>query len=155
VDQGQVQLLLRDLGRLVGLNDLALDADGRCSLLVDERAEVEISFVDGEDHLILAARLGELPADAPPERYATLLDANFFWRGTNGGTLGVERDSRTVALLDTVPLAGLDVGRLEARLGTFVDTAEEWIGRLAEGAPDAGGAADSREVRAGEFTLRA
>src|SRR3712207_7252957 len=50
----------------------------RSSLAVDERVELELSLADGEDRLILAARLGELPPDAPPQRYAMLLDANFF-----------------------------------------------------------------------------
>jgi hypothetical protein len=154
-DEAQVQLLLRDLGKLVGLGELGLDADGRCRLLIDGRLEIEISTGEGDDRLILAALVGELKADAPPELYATLLDANFFWRGTNGATLGVERESRTVVLLETLPLAGLDIGRLEGRLQAFVNSAEAWVERLADAPAGDGIVAGDAASRPPEFMLRA
>jgi hypothetical protein len=128
-DNRQVQLLLHDLGKVIGITDLTLGENGRCELTVNDRLEVEISFSD-DDRLVLAASVGEMPADAPAERYATLLDANFFWRGTSGATLAVERDSRTVVLVEGVALAGLDARKLETRLGSFVNSAQAWMDRL-------------------------
>ena len=139
-DREQVQVLLRDLGGLVGLPELGLDADGHCSLVFDGRVEVDLAYAEGDDRLTVAALLGRLPVDAPAERYLELLDANFFWRGTEGATLGVERDSGTVVLLEALPLAGLDIGGLERHLDVFVATAETWVQALAAG----GGAADGQ-----------
>jgi len=156
-DTEQVQLLLRDLGKLVGMNDLALDEHGRCALLIDDRLEISVTFANGDDHLVMAALVGELPADAPQERYAALLDANFFWRGTNGATLGVDRDTRAVVLLERLPITGLYVGHLEAILGDFVDSGLDWMNRLANHTdePQGASAAADHSPTQGDVVLRA
>ena len=124
-DREQVQVLLRDLGGLVGLPELGLDADGHCSLVFDGRVEVDLAYAEGDDRLTVAALLGRLPADAPAERYLELLDANFFWRGTEGATLGVERDSGTVVLLEALPLAGLDIGGLDRAMESLAGEGDQ------------------------------
>jgi hypothetical protein len=129
-DPRQVQLLLHDLGKRIGISDLTLNESGRCELTINDSLPIEISAGD-DDRIVIAALIGEMAADAPPAQYAMLLDANFFWRGTNGATLAVDRDSRAVVLIEGVSLAGLDAPGLEMRLGSFVNSAQAWMDRLA------------------------
>ncbi len=148
----QVQLLLADLGGLVGISSLALNEKGQCTLVVDERIEIGLSFNDGDDTMVMASVVGQMPPEPATDRYAMLLDANFFWRGTGGATLGVERDSGTIVLVEPVALSGLQIGRLEARLGGFVKAAREWTDRLA--APSAEPGASDETFKAGDIILR-
>lgn len=148
----QVQLLLADLGGLVGISSLALNEKGQCTLVVDERIEIGLSFNDGDDSMIVASVVGRMPAEAASDVYAMLLDANFFWRGTGGATLGVERDSGAIVLVEPVALPGLQIGRLEARLGGFVKAAREWTDRLS--APTDVSEATAETFKAGDIILR-
>ncbi|MDR2768966.1 MAG: type III secretion system chaperone [Puniceicoccales bacterium] len=54
-----------------------------------------------------------------------LLQANLFWVGTNGGTLGFDKGTSTASLLDRVP-ANVDLQTFEARLTTFLETVTSW-----------------------------
>lgn len=153
-DTQQVQLLLNDLGKIVGIPDLAL-RDGQCALLIDDRLELEISHADGDDRLVLAALLGKMPADAGPERYLDLLDANFFWRGTEGATLGIDRDSDSVVLVDSIHVANLHAGDLEAKLGRFVRAAQDWTARIAGEGPVTGGTTSGDKGNKDDLILRA
>lgn len=129
----QVRPLFQDLGRLVGIPDLTLDAAGDCVLTIDGDLTLELSFIDGEDRLVVAVPLATLDEDAPPRLLATLLDANVFWRGTGGATIGVDRGTRTVMLMASIPAAGLTAGALETRLGDIVAIALGWRTRIAAG----------------------
>lgn len=133
VDIEQVRPLVQDLGRLVGIPDLALDGAGDCVLTVDGDLTLELSFIDGEDRLVVAAPLATLDEEAPPGLLTALLDANVFWRGTGGSTIGVDRNTRTVLLMTSLPAAGLTAGALESRLGEIVAVAQGWRARIAAG----------------------
>lgn len=125
--------MFQDLGRLVGIPDLALDAAGDCVLTVDGDLTLELSFIDGEDRLVVAAPLATLDEEAPTGLLAALLDANVFWRGTGGATIGVDRSTRTVLLMASIPAAGLTAGGLETKLGEVVAVAQGWRRRIAAG----------------------
>ena len=152
-DNHQVELLLRDLGKLVGIDALGLDENGRCALVVDGDLEIEISIADGGSGLVLAGFIGKLPADAPRELYADLLEANFFWRGTAGATLGIERDSASVVMVECLPVQGLHVSQLEQRLAAFVESARSWTTKIT--ANRSGGSDVDAAARAGDVVLPA
>lgn len=63
----------------------------------------------------------------------TMLEANNFWVGTGGCTLGVQRDSGAVTLCGRVALDDLTGESLAALLDGFVDTATFWNNLTARG----------------------
>jgi hypothetical protein len=87
--------------------------------------------------LVFFAVLGT-PDNAQFGRIArTLLEANSFWVGTGGCTLGVQRDSGAVTLCGRITLAELSGETLAGLLDGFVDTAAFWRA-FVTGSPDAG-----------------
>lgn len=67
---------------------------------------------------------------------ADLLDANYFFKGTLGATLGVDLDNGDVLLVSRVCPAGLDDQRFERLLENIVQIAGHWQVRLAAPAPE-------------------
>jgi hypothetical protein len=65
----------------------------------------------------------------------TLLEANSFWVGTGGCTLGVQRDTGAVTLCGRIAVASIDGGTLAALLDGFADTATFWRS-FVNGTPD-------------------
>lgn len=125
----QVQQILAEFGRGIGLDGLALDANGYCCLGFDE-VVVNIEWVPRSEQLMLYCHLGFAPAQAEAAWYRELLEANHFFRGTGGATLGVDPATQAVALVQPLALAALTPARLEAELQGFVDGAEAWVQRL-------------------------
>lgn len=126
----QPQRLLDELAHSAGLSNLKLDTEGRLTLSFDGKVEVTIDSEQEDNRLVLSALIGELGAAPGAAILLELLDGNFFWQGTGGPTLAVERTSGRVVLVEQLPLAGLDARRLEAALNGFVAAAMRWHDRL-------------------------
>ena len=116
--------LIRALGHAVGIDALALDDGGTCTLSMDE-VVLTLELDEGEDRLVLHAVLGPLPADGQAELFARLLEANLFWKDTHGATLALDRRNACVLLLRAVPLDSPPAG-FPSLVERFVDCAEAW-----------------------------
>ena len=81
----------------------------------------------------------------------TLLEANNFWVGTGGCTLGVPRDSGAVTLCGRIALDELSGKTLAALLDGFVDTASFWKA-FVNGTPDG---SDAPPPAGYDFLMRA
>lgn len=125
----QVQQILAEFGRGIGLDSLALDANGYCCLGFDE-VVVNIEWVPRSEQLMLYCHLGFVPAQADAAWYRELLEANHFFRGTGGATLGVDPATQSIAMVQPLALAILTPARLETELQGFVNGAEAWVQRL-------------------------
>lgn len=60
------------------------------------------------------------------EVHQTLLEANHFWVGTGGATLGVQPETGRVVCCGRIDLEGLTGESLAMLLDTFIDTAVFW-----------------------------
>ena len=100
--------------------------------------------------LVFFAVLGT-PEAAQSARIAqTLLEANNFWVGTGGCTLGLQRETGAVTLCGRVAVDELGGASLATMLDGFVDTAQFWRA-FVTGAPEANG----NERPADMFSARA
>jgi hypothetical protein len=116
--------LIRALGHAVGIDDLDLDDGGTCTLRFDETG-LTLELDESEDRLVLHAALGRLPAEGQAELLARLLEANLFWKDTQGATLALDRREDRVLLLRAVPLDAPPAG-FPGLVERFVDAAEAW-----------------------------
>lgn len=110
--------------------------------------------LDGEDtigDLIFFVVLGTPDAAQFGRIARTLLEANNFWVGTGGATLGVQRDSGAVTLCGRIALDQLSGETLAALLDGFVDTAAFWHA-FVNGTPDG---SDAPPPASYDFTMRA
>lgn len=118
-----INRLLTDFGNALGLDGLSLDESGYCCLSFDE-VVVNIESVGESSLVLLYSSLGALPADAGPEVYRRLLDANYFFQGTGGATIGLDTGTGAVAITRVVEAAGMEVLDWEAAIKAFIDAAE-------------------------------
>jgi hypothetical protein len=126
----RAEALVAELGRLVGLADVALDTNGYCCLSFDTHLLVNIEHDADNGSLVLYSYLG-VPNGDRLKAYEALLDANFFWKGTGGATLSLERETGGIVLLDRVSLERTEIAGFQAALGHFVNMVEDWRDRLA------------------------
>ena len=116
--------LIRALGHAVGIDALALDDRGTCTLSMDD-VVLTLELDEGEDRLVLHAVVGPLPADGQAELFARLLEGNLFWKDTHGATLALDRRDARVLLLRAVPLDSAPAG-FPGLVERVVDAAEAW-----------------------------
>ena len=135
-----LDILLVELGRSVGLPDLAFDDEDCCALAFDELAVV-LSCRREERKLCLYSEVGNL-VEPSPGILRELLEANALHRFTGDGAIGIcpDEGGRAFIVVYSVLLDGddLDLARLDRALEGFVDMAESWRGRVAahaRGAP--------------------
>jgi hypothetical protein len=110
--------------------------------------------LDGEDwvgDLLFFSVLGTPVPEQLQRIMRTMLEANYFWIGTGGCTLGLQQDTGAVTLCGRIHLDELSGETLAALLDGFADTAAFWRS-FVEGKPEAG---DLASLPAFQFHQRA
>jgi len=80
----------------------------------------------GEADLVCFCDLGHPVPERAGEVFKDLLQANHFWLGTGGATLGMQPATGHVMLALRTPLAALHVEALAAMLKLFAEVASFW-----------------------------
>lgn len=117
--------LLKNLGEMVNLPELAPDENGVCRLSLDE-VIVDLKATGDEKHLLLFSEVAALPIEHRDELIREILGANFLFNGTNGATLAIEDKTQAIYLQQQEALALLDIDDFSKLLNDFVTTVESW-----------------------------
>ncbi len=125
-----MQQLLSDFGRSIGIPNLAFDEHHYCCLLLDDLV-INMEHDPARDDLFLYAHLGHLPSEPSMELYETLLEANFFFRQTAGGVLGIDKATGILTLARRQASSTLTLTSLEKLVENFANTTEYWTKRVA------------------------
>ena len=136
MERSPIDAILADFGASIGIPDLSFDENGFCCLFFDDVA-VNLELDRAAGRLVAYANVGALPEKPDVEFQQMLLEANYFYRHTDGGTLGTDRESRLVVLAYQTPLVSLDLQRFNRLIENFVNMAERWATRIREFAPSA------------------
>ena len=123
---------MREVGALLGLDGLAADADGQCGITVDATITVHLLHDPQAEAVALFAVVGTLPADRRAVVLELLLAANLFWRGTGGGTLGLDQTDDAIVLAERLALRGLHPSSVIERVRAMADRALAWRSALGE-----------------------
>ncbi len=126
--------LIHDFGKNIGIPDLALDEHHYCCLQFDG-VVVNLEYEPDKDELFLYTHLGRIPQDPSLALYERLLEANFFFRQTGGGVLGIDKATGIIALAWRLPASPLTLPALEKLMETFVNTAEYWTEQVGQSEP--------------------
>ncbi len=122
-----VDLLLTDLGKVMGLPDLAFDENDGCLLQFDDSLTALILY-DGEAGVLyFFSYVGAILDQAMGTVAPKLLEANYRWQDTGGATLSLRPGSENdVVMTQKFRLADMDAQKLQEHLGTFVMHVEKW-----------------------------
>ncbi len=85
--------LIARLGLMIGISDLAFDADGCCSVNLDDD---EFHFEKIKDRLVVIAPLG--PAEKREELYRLMLEGNFMGKDSALGSIGINSEQEEFVL---------------------------------------------------------
>ena len=135
-DKAGIRKIVSELGGLMGIPDLALDADDQCQLAIDGKIPVALEYDEDGERFILSSPVGSLPSERREPVLERLLDANLFWKDTGGAVLGLERKHGTVVLALSCAASNLQAVELQNVMGGFVSVAEYWLGELSGAATD-------------------
>ncbi|MDR3144288.1 MAG: type III secretion system chaperone [Puniceicoccales bacterium] len=127
-----VDELLQAIGKSLDLPGLALDTNGHCVLLFDDKVVLNIELDEEKELLIIYSYIGEIPFEGRETIFETLLESNLFWKNTQGATIGIDKQTQTVVLAFPMELPLKRKENFEERLALFVDITESWIARLEE-----------------------
>lgn len=124
--------LIKELGRLIGLDELSLDAGGQCTLAFDE--SIVLTFVGDQDGgLNAVSYIGELARENAAASQM-LLAHNFVPNGLGGGRVAVEPESSRAVLVNRWDAVRTDFGFFQQQLEAFVNAVES-IRKDLEAAP--------------------
>jgi hypothetical protein len=108
----RLDALLAAFGEETGLKGLATEENGVCILVFDGRLHINLLADPNTDQLLAWSNLGEIPADRVEPTLRKLMQANLFWNGTDGATLGLMPDANDIVLAIRRPMASVDLAGL-------------------------------------------
>lgn len=114
--------LVKELGRLIGLDELSLDTSGQCTLAFDE--SIVLTFVgDQEGGLNAVSFIGDL-ASGNAVASQMLLAHNFVPNALGGGRVALEPESSRAVLVNRWDAVRTDFGFFQQQLESFVNAVE-------------------------------
>lgn len=122
----KVNSVLRQFGDNIGIPNLKLDEEDNCELCIDDQMTVDLEFATDRGELVLSTVVGQVTEINRLEICETFLEANLFWRGTHGATVGLSREADLLYLCDKVAADTLCLEVFESMLDRFISTAEAW-----------------------------
>lgn len=125
-----VNELLKHIGDGLNLPNLCLDDNNHCILLFDEKIVLNMDFDQEGNKLVIYAYIGEIPLECREIIFEKALEGNFFWNETDGGTLGVDKQSQSLVLAKSYTLPIEKFNDFEDQLASFVEIVEKWIVRI-------------------------
>ncbi len=137
--------LLTSVGATLGM-DLQPDENGQCCLRLNETFDVFLDYDFSSEWLQVFCLVGYIGEEEHEAIYSPLLEANLFWTGTEGATLGLAPDDGSVYLCDKKPLDALGPVEFQAWLETLLKTAERYRSWLDASDPSPGGEEDQDEL---------
>ena len=132
----QIADLLSHLGKELGIDQLTVDEFGMCCLEIEAGVNVDIDFQPADDRVMFGSVVGRFSDATAADWYRQLMEANAFFVGTGGATLGVIRPENTVVLCFRHSLANLSGEHFLTLFNDFVEIGMQWRDRLLE-TPDA------------------
>ncbi len=118
-----IDTMLADFGNRNGLDDLRLDDNGICRLVVDDVLDVDIELYG--DQVSFFAVVGPMDS-VGPGMLRMMMGANLVGEDTGDATLAVDEISESVVLCRRLPADGLTYPAFERALEGFLQGFRRW-----------------------------
>ena len=127
-----IDAAVANLGQAMGM-DLKLNENRACRLVFDGNLAVDIEAPALlPETLVMTCSLSKgIPPDSREAFYQSLLEANFFARGTGGGVMAYDEDREELVLQRMLAINSADEQDIVNALESLLAYAESWIERLA------------------------
>lgn len=125
MSQRNIDTVISELGRSIGLAELRLDDRNYCYLSFDSLG-VNMELDSDEKEMTFYSALQQVSQAPSVETMTMLLNANFLGQHTGGKTLGYSVDDKIIALSQTFNIERINGTEFETLLSSFVDAAIYW-----------------------------
>lgn len=144
----EVNRLLKELGKVLDLSSLELDSNNHCLILFDDKIVLNLELDESDGALIVYAYVSVVPFTAKELILEILLEANFFWKISNGSTFAIDKQTQTLVLEQKFSLPLKDPGHFQDTLALFVDVVEAWMKRIDDICTETEALLEEEEVKA-------
>lgn len=145
----KLQLLLDELGKTIGLEELVLDEDEFCTLVFDDRIVVNFNYHEPSSSLLLVSALGDVQPSERESIYERMLEANFTWGSTQGLLLSLDKENKVATLICRENLTDMAQPKFEEVLQQFVNASEYWMDEVSGLSKKSQDTSDEAEVGSG------
>lgn len=122
-----VQALMRAIGPQLGLLEVTeFEAENTWTLVPDEDSVLFADYDDAGGRLVLSAEVGRPAGDDRLRLYELLLRYNNRWPETGGVRMALDEADGGVVQLFDLPVADLDLARLQTVVANFLDMLKAW-----------------------------
>lgn len=128
-----INSILLELGKQMGLPNLKLDENRVCRLIFDKKFTVDIEASDDEQTVHIYSALCMIPPRDKEKLFESLLEGNLFGRGTGGASFGLDLEMGEILLSRTVRIEKLDYQDFVNILESFVNHVEAWTNKIDTG----------------------
>ncbi|MDR2807146.1 MAG: type III secretion system chaperone [Puniceicoccales bacterium] len=130
--KNEVNHLLQELAKVLDLSSLTLDSNNHCLILFDDKIVLNLELNEEEGALIVYSYISVVPFMGKELVLEVLLEANFFWKVSNGATFAIDKQTQTLVLQKKFLLPLADSNAFEDDLAVFVDVVDAWMKRIDE-----------------------
>ena len=133
----QFQKLLDELARITGLDAIPLEEDGGCAIKLDSIV-LNMQYMEETEQCYFICRLFPIPANETDKAalFESLLCANCFYRETQGGIIGIDKDMNIVTYATKFSIDNLTGTGFADFVEAFVNAAEDLIEKFSAAAPE-------------------
>ncbi len=122
--------LLAGFGRLLAVDELKLNAEDRCVLVLNHDLVLTIEL-DDAGQMVFSIPVDTIPGGRAEPLLRELLAANRYWLQTEGATLGIQNASGIVVAMHARPVIALDDSAFAQLVEDLLNVAAQWRGRIA------------------------
>jgi len=123
---------LRALAQVLKLPALQFGNDDSTAFVLDEKLVFELNLERVAQEVVIGILFGAVPPDyADVDFLRRLLGANYYWRLTEGGTIGFDQTSGALTLAFRVRLPMRDPAQIESMIAKLAGAADNWRQQLA------------------------
>ena len=116
--------LLEEFGKLVGIENLCLDAEDTCIIGFDDKIILNLQFVEDNHSIIIFSNLGKIKKENQLEVFADMLEANFYDMARGKPSVGYSKEADSAMLIYQTDTRRLDFIGFENMIETCVNCAE-------------------------------
>ncbi len=128
-----INSILLELGKQMGLENLKLDQNRVCRLVFDKKYIVDIEATEDEKIVHIYSTIAPIPPENKEQFYELFLEANLFGKGTGGATFGINKMESELMFTRAIAMDTCDYQEFVNILENFVNHVESWMTSIENG----------------------
>lgn len=125
--------VLSALAQELGLSALRFDEEDTSGFALDQKMVIDLHLDRVTEEVVIGVTFGAMPEGRDDAGFLRrLLEANYYWRLTQGGTIGLDEKSGALTLCYRVPLPMQEPAQIGEIVAKLAGAAEHWSRRLSE-----------------------